>query len=280
MAKTRMRCTASGETVDISHRFAFGRSNRSENPSRQRLAVRKSGGRSCPKRRRHHFFFAARGGATCMYSIALLVAMKRRPRAAKPAVTRRLNFYRLFGPWWRIGVQPFPCSIREPRSDDRNTTGPRLARHHWPDIAQGTRALGRVLRCGDRAARPASAAGTDAMIAQAIWRASAVLPDDLPRFVTPVRRSHLDRAPRLSRTMTLPPRWRSKGTALATDWRALGYASWYVSCLGGNSAAMSLVAQDRAPASGCWRSHRVEPLRRAGRDFGAEEIRHGVHAAR
>lgn len=155
---------------------------------------------------------------------------------------------------------------------------------HWPDIAQGDAArwiavlpLAAIEQHG-----PHLPLGTDAMIAQAyLARVHDLLPNDCPAVFLPVQAvgistEHLA----FPGTLTLPPEvairsWTAIGDSVA---RAGVRKLVMVSSHGGNSAAMTLVAQDLRARLGmlavttAWSRFGVPDG-----IFGTEEIRHGVH---
>ena len=125
--------------------------------------------------------------------------------------------------------------------------------------------------------------GTDVMIAQAyLARVRELLPDSLPATFLPLQpvgisTEHID----YPGTLTLPTEtalksWMALGTSVA---RAGIKKLVMVTSHGGNSAAMTLVAQDlRAEhAASCCHDSMVA-FRRAGRDCSPQtELRHGIH---
>ncbi len=155
---------------------------------------------------------------------------------------------------------------------------------HWPDIGHGdtSRWIAVLPLAAIEQHGPHLPLGTDAMIAQAyLARVRELLPDDCPAVFLPVQAvgistEHLA----FPGTLTLPPEvairsWTALGDSIA---RAGVRKLVMVSSHGGNSAAMSLVAQDLRARLGmlavttAWNRFGVPDGM-----FGAEEIRHGVH---
>src|SRR3954471_24054891 len=155
---------------------------------------------------------------------------------------------------------------------------------HWPDIAGSAPArwIAVLPLAATEQHGPHLPLGTDVMIAEAyLARVRELMPQGLPATFLPVQpvgisTEHLS----YPGTLTLPT-----DTALQT-WRALGAGVAragvrklvMVTSHGGNSAAMSLVAQDiraehglLAVATGWTRLSAPEQW------FSAEEVRHGVH---
>jgi creatinine amidohydrolase len=155
---------------------------------------------------------------------------------------------------------------------------------HWPDVAGGEAArwIAVLPLAATEQHGPHLPLGTDVMIAQAyLARVRELLPDTVPATFLPLQRigistEHID----YPGTLTLPT-----GIALQT-WMALGASVAraglkklvMVTSHGGNSAAMTLVAQDLraqygllAVSTGWSRFGAPEGL------FPAEELRHGVH---
>jgi len=155
---------------------------------------------------------------------------------------------------------------------------------HWPDIAEGgpARWIAVLPLAATEQHGPHLPVGTDVMIAQAyLARVRELLPDSLPATFLPLQpvgisTEHIG----YPGTLTLPT-----DVALKT-WMALGMSVAragikklvMVTSHGGNSAAMTLVAQDLRAACGLlavttgWsRLSAPEGL------FSAEELRHGIH---
>ena len=155
---------------------------------------------------------------------------------------------------------------------------------HWPDFAEGSPArwIAVLPVAATEQHGPHLPVGTDVMIAQAyLARVRELLPDNLPATFLPIQpvgisTEHIG----YPGTLTLPT-----DVALKT-WMALGMSVAragirklvMVTSHGGNSAAMTLVAQDLRAACGLlavttgWsRLSAPEGL------FLAEELRHGVH---
>ena len=155
---------------------------------------------------------------------------------------------------------------------------------HWPDFAEGSPArwIAVLPVAATEQHGPHLPVGTDVMIAQAyLARVRELLPDSLPATFLPIQpvgisTEHIG----YPGTLTLPT-----DVALKT-WMALGMSVAragikklvLVTSHGGNSAAMTLVAQDLRAACGLlavttgWsRLSAPEGL------FSAEELRHGVH---
>ena len=155
---------------------------------------------------------------------------------------------------------------------------------HWPDFAEASPArwIAVLPVAATEQHGPHLPVGTDVMIAQAyLARVRELLPDSLPATFLPIQpvgisTEHIG----YPGTLTLPT-----DVALKT-WMALGMSVAragikklvMVTSHGGNSAAMTLVAQDLRAACGLlavttgWsRLSAPEGL------FSAEELRHGVH---
>ena len=155
---------------------------------------------------------------------------------------------------------------------------------HWPDIAGAgpARWIAVLPLAATEQHGPHLPVGTDVMIAQAyLARVRELLPDDIPATFLPLQpvgisTEHIG----YPGTLTLPTE-----VALKT-WMALGECVAragikklvMVTSHGGNSAAMTLVAQDLraqygllAVTTGWSRLSAAEEL------FSAEELRHGIH---
>jgi creatinine amidohydrolase len=155
---------------------------------------------------------------------------------------------------------------------------------HWPDIAAAAPArwIAVLPLAATEQHGPHLPLGTDVMIAQAhLTRVRELLPDSIPATFLPVQpvgisTEHIG----YPGTLTLPT-----DVALKT-WMALGESVAragikklvMVTSHGGNSAAMTLVAQDLrarcgllAVTTGWYRFGAPEGL------FSAEELRHGIH---
>jgi creatinine amidohydrolase len=155
---------------------------------------------------------------------------------------------------------------------------------HWPDIAglEPARWIAVLPLAATEQHGPHLPVGTDVMIAEAyLARVRELLPDNIPATFLPIQpvgisTEHID----YPGTLTLPT-----DVALKT-WMALGESVAragikklvMVTSHGGNSAAMSLVAQDLraqhgllAVTTGWSRFGAPEGL------FSAEELRHGIH---
>ena len=155
---------------------------------------------------------------------------------------------------------------------------------HWPDIAAVGRArwIAVLPLAATEQHGPHLPVGTDVMIAEAhLARVRELLPDHIPATFLPVQpvgisTEHID----YPGTLTLPTE-----VALKT-WMALGESVAragirklvMVTSHGGNSAAMTLVAQDLrarygmlAVTTGWYRFGAPDGL------FSAEELRHGIH---
>src|SRR5450755_1278797 len=155
---------------------------------------------------------------------------------------------------------------------------------HWPDIAgdEPARWIAVLPLAATEQHGPHLPVGTDVMIAQAyLARVRELLPDTIPATFLPVQpvgisTEHVG----YPGTLTLPTE-----IALRT-WMALGESVArvgirklvMVTSHGGNSAAMSLVAQDLraqygllAVTTGWYRFGAPQGL------FSAEELRHGIH---
>src|SRR3979490_1565127 len=155
---------------------------------------------------------------------------------------------------------------------------------HWPDFAEGSPArwIAVLPVAATEQHGPHLPVGTDVMITQAyLARVRELLPDSIPATFLPLQRvgistEHIG----YPGTLTLPTE-----VALKT-WMALGECVAragikklvMVTSHGGNSAAMTLVAQDLraqygllAVTTGWFRFGEPEGL------FSAEELRHGIH---
>ena len=155
---------------------------------------------------------------------------------------------------------------------------------HWPDIAEGgpARWIAVLPLAATEQHGPHLPVGTDVMIAQAyLARVRELLPDNIPATFLPLQpvgisTEHID----YPGTLTLP------AEVALTTWMALGESVAragikklvMVTSHGGNSAAMTLVAQDLRARHGllavttAWsRLSAAEGL------FAAEELRHGIH---
>jgi creatinine amidohydrolase len=155
---------------------------------------------------------------------------------------------------------------------------------HWPDIggARPARWIAVLPLAATEQHGPHLPVGTDVMIAQAhLARVRELLPDNIPATFLPIQpvgisTEHIG----YPGTLTLPT-----DVALKT-WTALGMSVAragikklvMVTSHGGNSAAMTLVAQDLrarcgllAVTTGWYRFGAPEGL------FSAEELRHGIH---
>ena len=155
---------------------------------------------------------------------------------------------------------------------------------HWPDIAEGgpARWIAVLPLAATEQHGPHLPVGTDVMIAQAyLARVRELLPDSLPVTFLPLQpvgisTEHIG----YPGTLTLPTdvalkAWMALGMSVA---RAGIKKLVMVTSHGGNSAAMTLVAQDLRARYGllavttAWsRLSAPEGL------FSAEEIRHGIH---
>jgi creatinine amidohydrolase len=153
---------------------------------------------------------------------------------------------------------------------------------HWPDVAGAAQWIAVLPLAATEQHGPHLPLGTDIMIAQAyLARARELLPNSVPATFLPIQpvgisTEHID----FPGTLTLPT-----NVALKT-WMALGEAVAraglrklvMVTSHGGNSAAMTLVAQDLRAHHGLlvvttgWsRLSAPEGL------FTADELRHGIH---
>jgi creatinine amidohydrolase len=155
---------------------------------------------------------------------------------------------------------------------------------HWPDVAEGSAARGIAVLplAATEQHGPHLPLGTDVMIAEAyLARVRELLPDTAPATFLPVQplgisTEHID----YPGTLTLPTE-----TALRS-WMALGESVVragvrklvMVTSHGGNSAAMSLVAQDLRA------KHGMLAVTTSWSRFGApdglfseQELRHGIH---
>jgi creatinine amidohydrolase len=155
---------------------------------------------------------------------------------------------------------------------------------HWPDVSGPTAArwIAVLPLAATEQHGPHLPVGTDVMIAQAyLARVRELLPAGIPATFLPVQpvgisTEHID----YPGTLTLPTQMALK------DWMALGESVAragvkklvMVTSHGGNSAAMTLVAQDLraqhgllAVTTGWSRLSAPEGL------FSAEELRHGIH---
>jgi creatinine amidohydrolase len=155
---------------------------------------------------------------------------------------------------------------------------------HWPDVsgAAPTRWIAVLPLAATEQHGPHLPVGTDVMIAQAyLARVRELLPDNIPATFLPVQpvgisTEHID----YPGTLTLPSEvalqsWMALGESVA---RAGIKKLVMVTSHGGNSAAMTLVAQDLRARHGllavttAWlRLNAAEGL------FAAEELRHGIH---
>src|SRR5467141_48529 len=155
---------------------------------------------------------------------------------------------------------------------------------HWPDFAEASPArwIAVLPVAATEQHGPHLPVGTDVMIAQAyLARVRELLPDNIPATFLPLQpvgisTEHID----YPGTLTLPAEaalrsWTSLGDSVA---RAGIKKLVMVTSHGGNSAAMTLVAQDLRARHGllavttAWsRLSAAEGL------FAAEELRHGVH---
>jgi creatinine amidohydrolase len=155
---------------------------------------------------------------------------------------------------------------------------------HWPDVSGGAPArwIAVLPLAATEQHGPHLPVGTDVMIAQAyLARVRELLSDDIPATFLPLQpvgisTEHID----YPGTLTLPAE-----VALKT-WMALGMSVAragikklvMVTSHGGNSAAMTLVAQDLRARCGllavttAW-----SRLSAADGLFSAEELRHGIH---
>src|SRR5436189_1528720 len=155
---------------------------------------------------------------------------------------------------------------------------------HWPDIpaASPARWIAVLPLAATEQHGPHLPVGTDVMIAQAyLARVRELLPDNLPATFLPIQpvgisTEHIG----YPGTLTLPTdvalkTWMALGTSVA---RAGIKKLVMVTSHGGNSAAMTLVAQDLrarhgllAVTTGWSRLSAAEGL------FAAQELRHGIH---
>jgi creatinine amidohydrolase len=155
---------------------------------------------------------------------------------------------------------------------------------HWPDIAasEPQRWIAVLPLAATEQHGPHLPLGTDVMIAQAyLERVRTLLTDDIPATFLPVQpvgisTEHID----FPGTLTLSTEaalksWTAIGQSVA---RAGGRKLVIVTSHGGNSAAMTLVAQDLRASLGLFvvttswsRFGAPEGL------FSAEELRHGIH---
>src|ERR1700710_2414313 len=155
---------------------------------------------------------------------------------------------------------------------------------HWPDIAglQPARWIAVLPLAATEQHGPHLPVGTDVMIAEAyLARVRELLPDNIPATFLPIQpvgisTEHID----YPGTLTLPTdvalkNWMALGESVA---RAGIRKLVMVTSHGGNSAAMSLVAQDLraqygmlAVTTGWSRFGAPEGL------FSADELRHGFH---
>ena len=156
---------------------------------------------------------------------------------------------------------------------------------HWPEIgtAEPARWIAVLPLAATEQHGPHLPVGTDVMIAQAyLARVRELLPDDIPATFLPLQpvgisTEHID----YPGTLTLPTEVALK------DWMALGESVAragirklvMVTSHGGNSAAMTLVAQDLRAQHGLLAvTTGMVALRRAGADcFRQKELRHGIH---
>jgi len=155
---------------------------------------------------------------------------------------------------------------------------------HWPDVsaAAPARWIAVLPLAATEQHGPHLPVGTDVMIAQAyLARVRELLPDNIPATFLPLQpvgisTEHID----YPGTLTLPAEvalqsWMALGESVA---RAGIRKLVMVTSHGGNSAAMTLVAQDLrarhgllAVTTGWSRLSAAEGL------FAAEELRHGIH---
>jgi len=155
---------------------------------------------------------------------------------------------------------------------------------HWPDIGEAgpARWIAVLPLAATEQHGPHLPLGTDVMIAQAhLTRVRELLPDSIPATFLPIQpvgisTEHIG----YPGTLTLPTdvalkTWMSLGESVA---RAGLKKLVMVTSHGGNSAAMTLVAQDLrarygllAVTTGWYRFGAPEGL------FSAEELRHGIH---
>ncbi len=155
---------------------------------------------------------------------------------------------------------------------------------HWPDFAEGSPArwIAVLPVAATEQHGPHLPVGTDVMIAQAyLARVRELLPENIPATFLPLQpvgisTEHID----YPGTLTLP------AEVALTTWMALGESAAragikklvMVTSHGGNSAAMTLVAQDLRARHGllavttAW-----SRLSAAERLFAAEELHHGIH---
>src|SRR5216683_1487199 len=155
---------------------------------------------------------------------------------------------------------------------------------HWPDFAEDSPArwIAVLPVAATEQHGPHLPVGTDIMIAQAyLARVREVLPDTIPATFLPLQpvgisTEHID----FPGTLTLPT-----DIALKT-WMALGEGVAHaginklvmVTSHGGNSAAMTLVAQDLRAQHGLLAvTTSWSRLSAADGLFAAEELRHGIH---
>ena len=156
---------------------------------------------------------------------------------------------------------------------------------HWPDVtpADAARWIAVLPLAATEQHGPHLPLGTDVMIAQAyLARVQALLPGELPATFLPLQpvgisTEHLS----FPGTLTLPPEtalqvWTALGDSVA---RAGVKKLVMVTSHGGNSAAMTIVAQELRARLGLavvttsWSRFGVP-----GEMFGDAEIRHGIHA--
>ena len=155
---------------------------------------------------------------------------------------------------------------------------------HWPDIAQGepARWIAVLPLAATEQHGPHLPVGTDVLIANAyLARVRELLPGTVPATFLPLQpigisTEHID----YPGTLTLPAE-----TALKA-WKALGESVAraglrklvMVTSHGGNSAAMTLVAQDLRARHGLLAvTTSWSRLSAAERWFAADEVRHGIH---
>ena len=155
---------------------------------------------------------------------------------------------------------------------------------HWPDIAQGepARWIAVLPLAATEQHGPHLPVGTDVLIANAyLARVRELLPGTVPATFLPLQpigisTEHID----YPGTLTLPAE-----TALKA-WKALGESVAraglrklvMVTSHGGNSAAMTLVAQDLRAQHGLLAvTTSWSRLSAAERWFAADEVRHGIH---
>jgi creatinine amidohydrolase len=193
----------------------------------------------------------------------------------------RRGYRRLAGTEYRYNANPSKetfgsmTSLRPPRD---------WTDIHWPDIAKSSPArwIAVLPLAATEQHGPHLPVGTDVMIAQAyLARVRELLPDNIPATFLPVQpvgisTEHIG----YPGTLTLPTEvalktWMAIGESVA---RAGIRKLVMVTSHGGNSAAMSLVAQDLRA------QHRLVVVTTGWSRFGApeglfpaEELRHGIH---